>query len=109
MERDKVYLFHIRDAIVAIEDYAAGMALKQFKENRLVQDAVVRQLEIIGEATKHLSDDLVRGHPAIPWRDIADMRNKLIHEYFGVDLETVWKVVKEDIPPLKAKVVSLLE
>lgn len=108
MERDKVYLHHIIDAIHKIEKYIFGKTFQDFLKDTLVQDGVVRELEIIGEATKNLSTALKATHEGIPWQDIADMRNKLIHEYFGVDYITVWKVVKEDLPQLQEKIQSLL-
>lgn len=75
----------------------------------MVQDAVIRNLEVIGEAVKNLSSDLRRRHPAIPWRGITALRNVLIHEYFGVDLEIVWRVVSRRLPTLKRSVLKLLE
>ena len=101
MRDDSVFLNHILDAINQIEEYITGMTYDDFLENRLVQDAVVRQLEIIGEATKNLSSTKTEEFPQIPWKEIAGMRDKLIHAYFGVDLEEVWNTAKKDIPYLK--------
>ncbi|MBU1035706.1 DUF86 domain-containing protein, partial [bacterium] len=81
---DSVYLRHILDAISRIEEYTQDIKYDGFMDNYLIQDGVIRQIEIIGEATRNLSDDLKNAYPDIPWRKIADMRNKLIHEYFGV-------------------------
>lgn len=67
----------------------------------MIHDAVIRQLEIIGEATKNLSEDLIKEHKVIPWKEIAGMRDKLIHQYFGVDFDLVWKTLKTDIPTLQ--------
>lgn len=73
----------------------------------MVQDAVVRPLEIIGEAVKHLSADYRDCYPQVRWRDIAGMRDKLIHDYFGVDMEAVWRTVEEDVPPLRQFVATV--
>lgn len=105
---DSVYLQHMRDAIGRIESYLAGVNEADFYAHSMVQDAVIRQLEIIGEAVRHLSKELQKSHPRIPWQDIAGMRDKLIHDYFGVDIEKVWLTATEDIPILKAEVLQIL-
>ncbi|RMF33485.1 MAG: DUF86 domain-containing protein [Chloroflexi bacterium] len=106
---DSVYLQHILDAIARIEEYLEGVDEEGFYRQYLVQDGVIRQLEIIGEAVKRLSKDLRDRYVHVPWQDIAGMRDKLIHDYFGVDLETVWLTAKEDIPVLKAEVTKILD
>jgi uncharacterized protein with HEPN domain len=98
---NKLYLKDILDAISKIEKYTKNLSYEEFFNNLMVIDAVVRNLEIIGEATKNLSKEIKSQYPEIPWREMADMRNKLIHEYFGVDLDIVWKTVKHRIPELK--------
>lgn len=108
MRDESVYLRHILDAIVKIETYLHGIDEKAFYKNTLIQDGVIRQLEIIGEATKRLSDELRGKHADIPWQDMAGMRDKLIHDYFGVDLEKVWLTAKEDISLLKTEVMKEL-
>ena len=102
MKDDQVYLRHILDAVEQIETYLTGQTYESFSNNNMMIDAVVRELEIIGEATNHLSDLLRESHPKIPWRDAIDMRNILIHEYFGVRTHLVWDTCKEDLPKLKA-------
>ena len=110
MSRDEaVYLKHILDAISRIEEYIQGVEEPDFKQNYLVQDGVIRQLEIIGEAVKRISNEIRLRYQHIPWQDIAGTRDKLIHQYFGVDIEKVWVMVKEDIPVLKHEVSEILK
>ncbi len=108
-EQDIVFLQHILDAINLIEEYTKNKSYKDFENNRMLQDAVIRELEIIGEATKNLSKELRKAHPHIPWKQIAGMRDKLIHGYFGVDLEAVWNTVTKDLPILKKNIKKILE
>lgn len=107
MKEDRVYLLHIRDAIRQVVEYTA-IRKEEFCADRKTQDAVVRNLEIIGEATKRLSASLKSAHPDVPWKPIAGMRDKLIHDYFGVNVELVWEVVERDLPSLYEKVNKLL-
>jgi uncharacterized protein with HEPN domain len=109
MDRDeKVYLQHILDAIDRIDQYLDRVDEVEFYRLNLVQDGVIRQLEIIGEAVKHLTDQFRARYPHVPWQDIAGTRDKLIHDYFGVDVEKVWVMVQDDIPGLKAEIKEIL-
>ncbi len=104
---DNVFLKHILDAIIRIEEYVVGLKREEFMANHLVQDGVIRQIEIIGEATKKLSGEMKKKHPDLPWKDMAGMRDKLIHGYFGVDIDAVWDTVKNDIPDMKNKIKAI--
>lgn len=107
MKQDSFYLRHIADAIAKIEQYAS-VGREAFLGQSHWHDAAIRQLEIIGEATKKLSPELKDQHPDIPWRRVAGLRDVLIHDYFGVDLAMIWGVVQKDIPLLRDKIRSIL-
>jgi uncharacterized protein with HEPN domain len=98
---DLSYIDHILDCIRKINEFSQGLSLKQFKTNELVQDAIIRNIEIIGEVSKKISPELKQAYYNIPWREISGMRDKLIHDYLGVDVIVVWKTIKEDIPTLE--------
>ena len=107
MKDDQVFLRHIADAIAKIESYVA-VGRETFMAESHWQDAVVRQLEIIGEATKHLSGGLRASHPEVPWRRIAGFRDVLVHDYMGVDLVAVWEVTQRSLPELKQQIEQIL-
>jgi len=109
MKNDKPYLLHIYDSISDVERFIKGVSKEQFFENKEKQYAVIRALEIIGEATKNISPDLRAIYPKIPWKTIAGMRDKLIHQYFGVKLERLWEVIQKDLPALKEQISKVLE
>jgi len=106
---DIPYLKHILDAISRIEEYVRGITYDSFMENHLVQDGVIRQIEIIGEAAKRLSRQIREKHPYIAWKDMTGMRDKLIHDYLGVDLDAVWETVERDIPLLEDQLREVME
>lgn len=109
MNKDpQIFLKHILESIEWIEKDTKEMSKDDFLKNVPIQDAVVRRIEIIGEAIRNLPSDLKNENKDVSWQDIMDMRNKIIHEYFGVDLELVWEVVKKDTPELKEKVEKIL-
>jgi len=105
---DRVYLSDVLDAIQRIEEYMRGVSYDAFFDDNLRQDAVVRQLEIIGEACRRISADVQDRYSDIPWVDIIGMRHKIAHDYFKVDLETVWDTILDDLPFLKIEMARIL-
>jgi len=108
MKNDQVYLFHIRDSINSILFYTKGFSSLDFYSNSLVKDAVIRHLEVIGEATKRISEELKSSYPDVEWSQMAGMRDKLIHDYMEVDIKVVWAVVEKFLPNLKEKIELIL-
>jgi len=108
MKSDTAYLGHILEAINAIESYLSNFDYEMFKNNKMAVDAVVRELEIIGEASNNLSEKFIKDNPEMPHRDAIDMRNFLAHEYFEVNTKIVWKTCKNNLPELKKFVEALL-
>jgi uncharacterized protein with HEPN domain len=109
MRKDKAYLQDILDAIGDIEKFLEKVSEEEFYHNKEKQYAVVRALEVIGEATKNLSKEIRAKYRAVPWKDIAGMRDKLIHMYFGVKVELVWETVRNKLPDLKGQIEYILK
>jgi len=105
----KLYFDDIITAIDDIENFTQGMTFETFENDKKTVQAVVRSLEIIGEAANHLPQEIKEKYPDIPWRDMISMRNKVLHEYFGVDEEVLWQTITEDLLPLKEKIKKLHE
>jgi uncharacterized protein with HEPN domain len=101
MKSDNIYLEHILEAIQTIEGYKKGLSFEMFLENKMATDAIIRELEIIGEASNSISEKFQKENSNIPWRKIVGIRNTLIHEYFGVNKKIVWDTVENDLPELK--------
>lgn len=98
----------ILDAIAAIQEFTAGMDYGTFTQDRKTVDAVLRNFTIIGEAARHTPDDVTTAHPEIPWQDMRDTRNVIMHGYFGVNLRIVWDTIHDDLPPLIEPLKALL-
>lgn len=97
----KIFLKHILDSIEIIESYTSHLTKSEFLLNLQAQDSVIRRLEIIGEASKSLPESFKKAHPEIPWTKVGGLRDILIHEYFGVDLQILWPIVTTELPLLK--------
>ena len=104
-----LYLQDILESILAIEEYTNDISEKEFVYNRQIQDAVVRRLEIIGEAVKNIDTDFRDKYSYIPWKKIAGMRDIISHEYFGVRIDRVWKAIKKDLPILKEQIGTIIK
>ncbi len=100
---DHQRLLHIEEAIQEIEEYIKNIDIQEFKSNSMIRFASIKQIEIIGEAARYISDDTKNKFPDIAWKEIAGLRNILVHEYFGIDAELIWQIVTIDIPELKEK------
>ena len=108
MQRDIASLYDIQESARLALAYLEGIDLESFVHDNQVQDAVIRRLEIIGEAARRVSEETRAAYPALPWRQMIGMRNQMIHMYDGVDIDAVWRTVQDDLPPLLAAL-QLLE
>lgn len=111
MSKKRIYSDFVKDILNSInetEEFVEGMSYEEFVADQKTVNAVIRSLEVLGEAAKNIPDSLRKEYPQIPWSKTAGMRDKLIHEYFGVDLEIVWQVVHKDLPPIKPDIERML-
>jgi uncharacterized protein with HEPN domain len=106
---DKARLQHILDAILEVENYLVNADIKSFMENSMMRFACIKQLEIIGEAGNHISEETKSKFSDIEWSQIIGMRSVFVHEYFGVDSNLVWEIIKGDLPDLKIKIITILQ
>ncbi len=104
---DLAFIEHILDSINAIKEFSKNISKEELISNRLKQSAIVREIEIIGEAVKNMSESLKNKHPEIEWKEIVGTRDKMIHHYFGVDLNIVWDIIKINLPDLKDKILNI--
>ena len=104
-----IFLEHILKSIERIKKFTKNINKENIEKDELIQSAVIRQIEIIGEAVKNLPIEFIAKYPYIEWREIAGMRDQLTHHYFGVDLEIVWKTIKEDLPKLKENISKIIK
>ena len=104
MKEDSVFIEHILENIKDIELFLKGVSKQDFLKNKEKQNAVVRSLEIIGEAAKNISEDLKKKHASIPWKEIIGTRDRIIHHYFGVDLDIIWDIAEINLPELKNEI-----
>jgi len=105
----KLYLKDILGALDAIEKFVGGADFETFKNDDMMSSAVIRKFEIVGEATKNISEEIKQKYPAIPWKSMAGMRDRLIHFYFGIKYELVWETIKKEIPKVKILVKRILD
>ncbi len=106
--RDRDFLSDIAESISRILEYTASLDWDEFLRDHKTQDAVVRNLEVIGEAAKNISDDFRERYPEIPWRSMAGTRDRLTHHYFGINQEIVWQIVQQDLPGLNRLVEQII-
>jgi uncharacterized protein with HEPN domain len=107
--RDSQYLADILEAIQHVLEYTCELTYDEFLHSSLVQDAVLRNIQVIGEATKKLSAGLQAKHTQTPWREMAGMRDKVVHDYFDIDHQVVWDAARRDLPPLRDQVEAILQ
>jgi uncharacterized protein with HEPN domain len=109
-KRDNIlFLEDILDALEKIENYTKNLSFTEFADNGMAVDAVIRNLEVIGEATKNVSEEIKEKYPEVEWKEAAGFRNVLIHDYFGIDLEAVWDTIKKNLLPFKKHILKVLK
>jgi uncharacterized protein with HEPN domain len=109
---ERSYQFYLEDMLLSMEriqEYIEGLEFIQFKQRYMVVDAVIRNFEVIGEASKHVPDAITNKYPEIPWKKMYKLRNIVTHEYFGIDYEVIWEVAKNDLPQNYADLKTLVE
>jgi uncharacterized protein with HEPN domain len=106
MKDDKLYLIHMQECIQRIEKYTAGGKM-EFLQQEIIQDAVIRNLQVLAESSQHISDGRKLNHPEVDWLALSGFRNVLVHDYLGVDDERIWNIIINDLPPLKRSLIIM--
>lgn len=107
--RDEAYLRHMLDAIDRVAEAVSRTTLRDFEKDWVIQDAIIRELQIVGEAAGRITRELTTSRPEIPWAEITGLRHKLVHDYFVVDLGIVWQTATEDVPLVRPLIAKLLD
>ena len=107
--RDRLFLYDIIECCDRVADYVRGVREKEYQLNPMLQDALVRNIEVVGEAVKNLSSEITAAYPDIAWSQIARMRDKIAHHYFRINLDVVWKTATEDLPVLRPQIAAIYE
>ena len=103
-----IFIRHMVESMTFIESFSKGLTKEHLAQDELKQSAIIRKIEIVGEAAKNLPKEYISKHPSIPWKDIIGMRDKIIHHYFDIDLDIVWQVITVDLPDVKKKLNQIL-
>ena len=106
--RDSLYLIHIRECLARVTEYTSG-GREEFMEDTKTQDAVLRNLQIMGESTQRLSDALKAANAQVKWRDLVAFRNILVHNYLGTDLAQIWQIITDDLPPFEQQIAAMIQ
>lgn len=104
-----IFIGHILECLELIEGYAKGMTKEELSKDELRTDAIVRRIEIIGEAAKNIPNSIKKHHPTVPWRAMAGMRDIIVHQYYGIEVDEIWGVIKKDAPRLKKQMQTILK
>jgi len=107
--RDEAYVRHMLDAIDRVAEAVSRTTLSDFEKDWVIQDAIIRELQIVGEAAGRITRELTTSRPEIPWAEITGLRHKLVHDYFVVDLRIVWQTATEDVPLVRPLIAALLD